>query len=278
MCTFCVEHGDGKKWYLEAKNYAADLSSDLRRRGYMVDFLREFDRNRRRLLTAMELLDAAPRPVGDLGKRTFTRKMQPSHFGQPVPIEECAKIFDIATSIVNIPCPCRVFAGGREEGYCLLVTTSPADDVLREGFAGYGNGPDVSPFQRLSKEEAIALLRRCETQGLMHSVWTFLTPFIGAICNCNLESGCMAMRLTVGHGAKLMWKGEYVAAIDADRCSGCGQCAERCPFNAIDVEKGAAAAVRSRDCWGCGVCRAGCATNAVALGDRAASAGAAGSW
>ena len=25
MCEFCTEHGEGRKWYLEMKNYAEDL-------------------------------------------------------------------------------------------------------------------------------------------------------------------------------------------------------------------------------------------------------------
>jgi Pyruvate/2-oxoacid:ferredoxin oxidoreductase delta subunit len=273
MCRFCVEHGDGKKWYLQASSYAAELSADLKRRGYMVGFLRDFDRNRRRALTAAELLDAAPRLIADPLRRRFSRRMQRTHFGQPVPIEECERIFDLATSIVNVPCPCRTFAGGREEGYCLLVTTAPVDDgLLAEAYRGYGSGPDVSAFQRLTKAEGVALLRRCETQGLMHSVWTFLTPFIGAICNCNLDSGCLAMRLTVGHGAKLMWKGESVARVDASACTGCGSCAAICPFKAIDAAV-SGVAVRQADCWGCGVCRAACGPGAISLQERPATAG-----
>jgi hypothetical protein len=25
MCEFCTEHGEGKKWYLQMKNYAKEL-------------------------------------------------------------------------------------------------------------------------------------------------------------------------------------------------------------------------------------------------------------
>lgn len=269
MCKFCVEHGDGKTWYLEASNYAADLESDLRRRGYVTDFLRDFDRNRRRVLTGIEVAEALPAFAGDPLKRYFAKRMQASHFGQPVPLEECERILGMTTSIVNIPCPCRTFAGRGEQGYCLVVTTSPVDDVLTEGFADYERGPDLSAFQHLSAEEAVSLLRRCESEGLMHSVWTFLTPWIGAICNCDLESGCMAMNLSVGHGAKIMWKGEYVAEMDAESCTGCAACAKRCPFGAIDrPANGRGVTLRQADCWGCGVCRSACAADAISLRDR----------
>jgi hypothetical protein len=36
MCEFCVKHGEGKKWYLNVKNYSNDLLSDTRRRDYTI--------------------------------------------------------------------------------------------------------------------------------------------------------------------------------------------------------------------------------------------------
>ena len=39
MCEFCVKHGEGKIWYLQAKNYSLDLLSDLRRRKWIEKFL-----------------------------------------------------------------------------------------------------------------------------------------------------------------------------------------------------------------------------------------------
>ena len=38
MCDFCHKHGEGKKWYLQAKNYSEDLLSDLKRRDFIADF------------------------------------------------------------------------------------------------------------------------------------------------------------------------------------------------------------------------------------------------
>lgn len=269
MCRFCAQHGDGKRWYLEASNYAVDLEEDLARRGYIVGFLRDFDSNRRRVLTAMELVERLPGPVERAAKERFSRRMQVYHFGQPVPLEDCESIFDIATSIVSLPCPCRTFAGKPEEGFCLGVTVAPIEQILREGMADYGDGPDTLRFQQLTRAEAVALLRGAEKRGLMHSVWTFETPFISAICNCDLSSGCLAMRLTIGHEAKMMWRGEDVAVLDAGACTGCLACMERCPFSAIDAPaNGGPVRLRQRDCWGCGVCRSACAPQALSLTDR----------
>ena len=274
MCQFCVQHGDGKAWYLEASTYAYDLESDLRRREYMLDFVRDFGKSRENALRGMEKLERLPVPLRELGRAAFTRSMQPKHFGQPVPIEECEAILDICTSVVRVPCPCRYHAGTRDEGYCLAITTKPIDALLDEEFADYDLGPDTSKFQRLSKAETLALLRRTEEEGLMHSVWTFVTPFVAAICNCDLESGCMAMRLTVEHETPIMFKGHAVAVADAGTCTGCARCVRHCPFGAIALDRGSRRVTVETDrCYGCGVCRSVCENGALTLVQRQPVAG-----
>jgi ferredoxin len=244
MCQFCVRHGDGKAWYLEASTYAYDLDSDLKRREYLLDFVKDFGKNRASALTNLGRLERLPAPLRDLGRSMASSRMKLYHYGQPVPIEECETIFDLATSVVRVPCPCRFEAGTKDEGYCLAITTKPIDRYLDEAFADYDMGPDTSKLQRLTKQEAVELLHKAESEGLMHSVWTFVTPFIGAICNCSLEAGCMAMRITVEHGTPIMFKGHYRAHADPDACVGCGECVERCPFSAIAIEPGRARARR----------------------------------
>lgn len=270
MCQFCVEHGEGKRWYLEAQNYAHDLESDLRRRDYIVHFIRDFDTTRSTALTAMALLERFPRPVERAVKNMWSRRQQDNHFGQPVALEDCEKILELATSVTVIPCICRQHAPNRvAEPVCMLVTTQPMEAVLESGFKDYVNGPTLDDFHKMSRQEALALLRSCEERGLMHSVWTFLTPFTAAICNCNISSGCLAMSLTVGHDLKVMWRGEDIAILDAEKCVGCGACAKLCPFDAITVAGRRAPVVHDRaKCWGCGICRAGCRTDAITLVDR----------
>lgn len=267
MCQFCVEHGEGERWYLNTANYAHDLASDLDRRGYIIDFISGFGERRQTAIDWMRRLDALPVPLSRLGKSAISSRMQKNHFGQPVPIEECKRILAMSTSITVIPCICRMHAPGkRADEVCMLVTTQPIEAVLQEGFADYADGPDLSQFNRMSREDALALLTECEREGLMHSVWTFKTPFTAAICNCNLESGCLAMRMTAGHGLKLMWRGEWVALLDDDRCVNCGACVSACPFEAISRDR--TVRVHAERCWGCGVCRAFCRHGALRLADR----------
>lgn len=266
MCQFCVQHGDGKAWYLQAQTYAYDLDADLERRDYLIDFVKDFGSNREFVLRNLERLGRLPAPLRDLGRAIASKRMQTYHFGQPVPIEECEAILDIATSVVRIPCPCRYAAGSKDDGYCLAITTKPIDRYLDEAFADYELGPDTQKFERLTKAQTLAVLRRTEEEGLMHSVWTFVTPFIGSICNCSLEAGCMAMRFTVEHETPLMFKGHYLAAVDPEACIGCAECVPRCPFKALAVGPGTKRAVIDEEkCYGCGVCRSACEYDALRL-------------
>ena len=279
MCEFCTQHGDGRYWYLEASSYAADLSSDLERRGYVVDFVQGFEKSAGRSVAALDLVGRMPRSFADYVRTRVSNHMKRDHFGQPLPLEDCEKVLDIATSVVQLPCVCRNFAKTSDEGYCLAITTRPIDDVLTEAFRDFASGPDTSHLQQLTKEEALAVLRRAEDEGLMHSVWTFKTPFIAAICNCDRASGCMAMRMTLDLGVKMMWRGEYVASVEPETCTGCRACVKHCPFEAISVDaRTRRAFVRSEDCWGCGTCRASCRTAAISLSERRAVPAVAGVW
>lgn len=279
MCGFCTQHGDGRTWYLQASNYAADLARDLERRAYIIDFVRSFDHRIPAVVKALGAMRALPSPLRRRASDAFTRRVRPVHFGQPVPLEDCDRILDITTSVVRLPCVCRRFARTADEGWCLAITTRPVDALLAEAFKDYITGPDTLGLEPLDKPGALRLLGDAERRGLMHSVWTFLTPFIGAICNCNLASGCMAMRLTREFGVDIMWRGENVAAVDTARCDGCGACVERCPFDAIRRrERGGAVVVAVEDCFGCGVCRSACERGAITLLERRFVRAAAGIW
>ena len=57
-----------------------------------------------------------------------------------------------------------------------------------------------------------------------------------------------------------------VAAVRADRCSGCGRCVEVCAYRAIDLDpETGRAVVNEALCKGCGVCAASCFAAAVDL-------------
>jgi len=59
--------------------------------------------------------------------------------------------------------------------------------------------------------------------------------------------------------------------VDVTRCTGCGDCAEVCQFDAIDIINGKAVMIQEK-CMGCGVCVSRCSNGALTL-ERDASKG-----
>jgi Pyruvate/2-oxoacid:ferredoxin oxidoreductase delta subunit len=281
MCDFCHQHGEGKKWYLDARNYSEDLLSDLRRRRFVEHFF-ESPEHIAKGEKALNRLDKVP-PFFTRGiRKKITKKQMVNHFGQVVPIEDIEKILGFTTSVVRLACICRHVTLGPEHRYCYGISLAPQGGeiikILKGIDANYLIGPQTGGLEFLPKDEALAMMRENEEEGLCHTVWSFVTPFIGGICNCSLP-GCMAMKTTLTHRTPVMFRGESVARVDEAKCAGCGECAKICPFDAfLPRKRKAKARVDGKKCYGCGICRNACVKGAIALVDRAAVPEAAGLW
>ncbi len=281
MCEFCLRHGEGKRWYLQARNYSDDLLSDVRRRRLVEDFLGD-SQALGKGVAKLKGLDTAPRLIRSLVRRLVVRKMKRAHYGQVVPIEEIETIFGFVGSIVRVACVCRHATLGQEKRYCYGVSLSPNGGLLAEILRGLPQGAFggvvAAGLETVGKEEALAAFRDHEREGLCHTVWTFGSPFIGGVCNCD-RSDCLAMRCTVTHGVPVMFRAEFVAEVSPDVCVGCRECMRVCQFGALSFSAGSRkATVDQRWCYGCGVCRAACKKNAIRLLDRRESPVAARLW
>jgi Pyruvate/2-oxoacid:ferredoxin oxidoreductase delta subunit len=281
MCEFCHKHGEGKKWYLRAENYSEDLLSDVRRRKFIEDFV-SGPEHLREALEELERLDQAPAIVRRALTWALSNRQKKVHYGQVVPIEDMERIFGFVNTIVRLPCICRKVTLGKEKRYCYGLSISPGGGEFSRLLQGlehsYLKGPDTSEFEVLTREEALQALRGHEREGLCHTVWTFHTPFIGGLCNCD-RSDCIAMKATVTHDFPVMFRAEYVAKNDSERCNGCRQCMKVCQFGAI-AYSGAEekTAVDARRCYGCGICRAACSRGAISLVDRSSVPASANLW
>jgi len=281
MCEFCLKHGEGKKWYLQAKNYSDELLSDMRRRR----MIEEFFSNSGRLTKGIEhlnRLDKTPKFIKGMIGRIITSRQKKAHFGQVVPIEEIEQIFGFVSSIVRVACLCRKVTLNKEKRYCYGVSMSTNGGQFAKIVQGldksFLTGPDTSGLETLSKEQAISAFRDHEREGLCHTVWTFQSPFIGGICNCD-RSDCLAMRCTVTHSIPVMFQAEYIAQVDPDACLGCRECMRVCQFGAIVYSAATRkVAIDQKRCYGCGICRSMCKKKAIRLNDRNRVPAAANIW
>lgn len=87
----------------------------------------------------------------------------------------------------------------------------------------------------VTREEAEALLRQAEENGLMHNIPNIDEPTETiAICNC-CACSCFGLRIAMMFGARDAVRSNFVATVDEEKCVACGQCVEHCPGNALKL-------------------------------------------
>jgi Pyruvate/2-oxoacid:ferredoxin oxidoreductase delta subunit len=271
MCEFCISHGEGKKWYENMTNYSRELFPRVNSDAGLKNFLSRFGRSMQdNVPKAEKLKNRLPRIYDLLVYPWHTMRQKKSHFGQIVPLEGVEHVLDRVDTVIRLPCICRKVATGVEKRYCYAVgmdTSHIIEDL-----------PDFRDFNKISSARAKTEIGKLDRQGMTHSVWTFNTPYIGAICNCDHD--CMAYRIQHRSKlAKVMWKAEYVAGIEVEKCNGCRLCRKQCVFEAIRFDPAdKKCRVESVNCYGCGICRAVCPREAITLLPREKNIRAAGNW
>ena len=157
-----------------------------------------------------------------------------------------------AKSRIIAPCGCRVSWGGCDHP---LMTCFACFDRPRGEY--YLNLPG-SLLKRVSMEEALDIARGAEEAGLVHWGDCYC-------CSCACEN---LFPVTRAHRFDLMTPNRFLAVVDDDKCKGCQDCLEWCPFEAVDMKKVPGskkmkAVVDAEKCKGCGLCIIGCKQNAI---------------
>jgi Pyruvate/2-oxoacid:ferredoxin oxidoreductase delta subunit len=178
---------------------------------------------------------------------------------------EVEEMIDAATHIVVQPCDCRRLGQNcdRPVETCIWLD----DGALEALDRGFG--------RPLTRDEAKALVRWADRKGLMHtadSEWR--SRGLHAICNC-CACDCYPFRAARELGSKGIWPAShYVAVHEEERCNLCGACVQRCHFEAFyhdgrRVEVGGKFkdnVVYDADrCWGCGLCANTCPSGAITM-------------
>ena len=276
MCEFCTKHGEGKKWYLQMRNYADELLHE------------PLSASEQQITSAKTRLEWANRfwrgfvmpaitgstPVTEAA--TFAAQSpedaKVEHCGQVLPIEDVERVFDMVDSITRMPCGCRFYSTGlTDKRYCFGL------GIDRWGVLG--RFPEAaSSLEVLDRQEALRIIRGYDEEGLYHSVWTGVTPYVIGVCNCDRDCGAYQGYLA-NPGAVDFFRAEYVGVVDWDRCTGCKSCMSQCQFGSLHYSSALGkVAIEPARCFGCGVCRAACPNDAIALIPREMKPVAAGIW
>ncbi len=267
MCEFCTKHGEGRKWYLEMKNYSAELASarlsgrELKLAGVntRAEWLQRFVRSfvvpaatgtRSREDWGPQETDADPATLAD---------DQAVHFGQVLPMKDVEAVLDLGTSITRIPCGCRFLLTGKTNArYCFGLGMDQWNVM--------GRFPDASAsLEVLDREEARRLIRKFDEDGLVHSIWTGMTPYVVGLCNCDRDCGAYRGYI-MNRGRPNFFRAEYVCEVDLDLCTGCKSCMSQCQFGAqFYSHLSSRVYIDPTRCFGCGVCMAACPAGAIKL-------------
>ena len=206
------------------------------------------------------------------GEDEIVAQRMVEHFGQVLPIEDVEKVIDMVDSITRMPCGCRFITTGKtDKRYCFGLGV--------DKWSILGKFPDTtSSLEVLDKGEAKKFFRRFDREGLVHSIWTGITPYVMGLCNCDRDCGAYKGYIE-NRGSPRFFRAEYICQVDWDLCTGCKSCMSQCQFGAQFYSSALGKVyIDPRRCFGCGVCRAECSYDAIMLIPRQASPEVANIW
>ena len=115
----------------------------------------------------------------------------------------------------------------------------------------------------ITKEEALKLLKDSEEAGLVHCSSNVMKGH-NYICNC-CTCCCGVLRgIHEYDNPRDLIKTDFLIQVDADLCTGCGTCVDRCQLGALSVPEDTSV-VDEKRCIGCGVCAMVCPEGALEL-------------
>ncbi|MFW9871290.1 MAG: ATP-binding protein, partial [Candidatus Thorarchaeota archaeon] len=122
---------------------------------------------------------------------------------------------------------------------------------------------DEELTKSITKEESLRLLREAEEAGLVHCTYNVQSGRT-FICNC-CTCCCGVLRgVEKLETPREYIKTDFIMTVDAELCTGCESCVDRCQFDALSVPEDVCVVDVNR-CIGCGVCAIVCPEGALEL-------------
>ncbi|MBI5374239.1 MAG: 4Fe-4S binding protein [Candidatus Schekmanbacteria bacterium] len=304
MCHNCISHGgDGGKWFHAAENFAAGLyrrqkkaaqqkaQKAEKKTGEIINPLQpppeyymtedgefalqpgaQVDLDIMFSDLMREVLEATGKDVKKLPilKKKVNSFMENYHFGQVITLEEAEQMLEITYPIGIMECICKRESRGMYKNDDAMTCLS-----LGVGIYKWERWPETfRNFQFLSVKEAKQRLRHFDRRGNVHTLWTFYTPYIGGICNCEYPT-CLGIRGRIDYDvSEILLKGEYCAKPVHDKCIGCGECITFCQFGAMSLQVSRNKVnINMNKCFGCAQCANHCRHEAIEMVERMTTPG-----
>ena len=173
------------------------------------------------------------------------------------PYERATELLENAKSWAVRDCICRV-----QQKLVGKGCDRPVENCL--AFAPVEGAFEHSEVDRaLTKEEALRILHETEEDGLVHTTGNYRDGH-SYICNC-CTCCCGILRSVAEFGVPTTAvRSDFYTVVDVEMCIGCGDCLERCQFEALTVPDDVCVVDYSR-CVGCGLCATVCSTGTLHL-------------
>ncbi len=179
-----------------------------------------------------------------------------------LPFERAEELIRQHEHLALIDCYCRQQARLLGKGCdapldVCMIFGSFAEFAVEQGWA-----------KKMDLAGMLEALERAEEAGLVHVVDN-VARNVNFLCNCCGDC-CMFLQ-TITRLNKLggVSQAAYLATVDPEACTACGECAAICQVAAVEVED-ETAVVNQELCLGCGLCATACPSEAMSMARRQA--------
>ncbi len=175
---------------------------------------------------------------------------------QVLPYDDIRAVLDKHELFTVMPCLCRMMFQSKPGNKChhpletCIMTDDYAQFLIDNGWG-----------RQITREEALEIIMEGKDDGRVINITNSQDG--ENICSC-CACGCGMLYLKTKYpGPSADYWSNYYCVSDAEKCVGCGACAQHCPFKAITVD--GKAKIDASRCLGCGICNYKCALGALSL-------------